>query len=179
MTFCYTLTKDEIFNFHKKHFSNTKHYKNFLSQVKGLYFFLGMLVWLVVKHSMKFKVFIALVVLGIFLFIFKKKLYLYKFQYEMKKTYCDYKKKYLFNPIELTVNNEGIMLNTSMNDEVIKWKGVKDLNIIDNNVVIRTFANKNIFIPSYSIKSEEEMNLLKESFMQYGKITPKYECPED
>ncbi|WP_278320158.1 hypothetical protein [Clostridium sporogenes] len=39
------------------------------------------------------------------------------------------------------------MLDTSMNDELIKWKGIKDFNIIDRNVFIRTFTKDNIFVP--------------------------------
>ncbi|WP_243157958.1 hypothetical protein [Clostridium sporogenes] len=61
--------------------------------------------------------------------------------------YCDDKKKYLFDPIKLEVKDEVIMLDTSMNDELIKWKGIKDFNIIDRNVFIRTFTKDNIFVP--------------------------------
>nr|WP_242568649.1 hypothetical protein [Clostridium botulinum] len=66
---------------------------------------------------------------------------------KLTKVYCDDKKKYLFDPIKLEVKDEGIMLDASMNDELIKWKGIKDLNIIDGNVFIRTFTKDNIFVP--------------------------------
>ncbi|WP_460264694.1 YcxB family protein [Clostridium sporogenes] len=83
---------------------------------------------------------------------------IYKFDNELTKMYCDGKKKYLFDPIKLEVKDEVIMLDTSMNDELIKWKGIKDFNIIDRNVFIRTFTKDNIFVPKSVIKSEEELN---------------------
>ncbi len=65
------------------------------------------------------------------------------------------------------------MLNTSMNDELIKWKGIKDFNIIDGNVFIRTFTKDNVFIPSSVIKSEEDLNLIKNYFLNMDKLNLK------
>ncbi|MCR1974654.1 YcxB family protein [Clostridium sporogenes] len=104
---------------------------------------------------------------------------MYKFDNELKKVYCDDKKIYFFDPITLEVKDEGIMLNTSMNDELIKWEGIKDFNIIDGNVFIRTFTKDNVFIPSSVIKSEEDLNLIKELFIKYGQIEPKNNYPKD
>ncbi|WP_072571048.1 YcxB family protein [Clostridium botulinum] len=104
---------------------------------------------------------------------------MYKFDNELKKAYCNDKKIYLFDPITLEVKDEGIMLNTSMNDELIKWEGIKDFNIIDGNIFIRTFTKDNVFIPSSVIKSEEDLNLLKEVFIKYGQIKPKNNYPKD
>lgn len=179
MTFNYTLTKDELINFHKKHILNTMQYKNFSHKLKNLYFLIGILVWTFISYNMKFKTFIVIVIIGILLFIFRKKIYMYKFNNELIKVYSDDKKIYLFDPITLEINDNGIMLNTSMNNELIKWKGIKDFNIIDGNVFVRTFTKDNVFIPSYAIKSRETLTLLKELFMKYGEIEPKNIYPKD
>ncbi|AVQ47645.1 hypothetical protein [Clostridium botulinum] len=179
MTFNYTLAKDELINFHKKHILNTMQYKNFSSKLKNIYFLIGILVWIFINYNMKFKTFIGIVIIGILLFIFRKKIYMYKFDNELAKVYCDDKKRYLFDPITLEVSDKGIMLNTSMNDELIKWKGIKDFNIIDGNVFVRTFTKDNVFIPSSVIKSQEELKLLKELFIKYGELNPQNGYPKD
>lgn len=147
MIFNYTLTKEELLTFHKKHILNTLQYKNFSSRLKNIYFLIGILVWIFINYNMKFKTFIGIVIIGIILFIFRKKIYMYKFDNELAKVYYDDKKRYLFDPIKLEVKDEGIMSDTSMNDELIKWKGIKVFNIIDRNVFIRTFTKDNIFVP--------------------------------
>ncbi|KEI86050.1 hypothetical protein N492_02950 [Clostridium botulinum B2 267] len=179
MTLNYILTREEIFNFHKKYILNTMQYENFLKKLNKIYFFMGILIWIFTNYSMKFKAFIVIAIIGILLFIFRKKIYMYKFDNELKKAYCNDKKIYLFDPITLEVKDEGIMLNTSMNDELIKWEGIKDFNIIDGNIFIRTFTKDNVFIPSSVIKSEEDLNLIKELFIKYGQIEPKNNYPKD
>ncbi|ACQ52542.1 hypothetical protein G8E05_14820 [Clostridium botulinum] len=179
MTLNYILTREELFNFHKKYILNTMQYENFLKKLNKIYFFMGILIWIFTNYSMKFKAFIVIAIIGILLFILRKKIYMYKFDNELKKVYCDDKKRYLFDSITLEVKDEGIMLNTSMNDELIKWKGIKDFNIIDGNVFIRTFTKDNVFIPSSVIKSEEDLNLIKKLFFKYGQIKPKNSYPND
>ncbi|MFD3158807.1 hypothetical protein ACFIJ5_18510 (plasmid) [Haloimpatiens sp. FM7330] len=179
MTLNYTITKEQLLNFHEQHILSTLKYKKFSTKMRILYFLISILILVLVEYRIKFKVFIGLIIVGIIIFVFRKKIYINKFHNQIVKVYYDHKKKYLFNQITLEINNSGIKLNTSMNYELIKWKGIKDFNIIDNNIFIRTFTKDNVFIPSYAIKSQEELELLKDLFFKYGEIKPKYNYPRD
>ncbi len=41
MTLNYILTREEIFNFHKRYILNTMQYENFLKKLNKIYFFIG------------------------------------------------------------------------------------------------------------------------------------------
>lgn len=179
MDFNYRITKEELFNFHKKYILNTMKYKKFSSKLKKIYLIIGIPVWVFISYDMKFKTFITIAIIGVLLFIFRKKMYMYKFNNELEVAYCNDKKRYLFDSLTLKIKDEGLMLNTSMNDELIKWKGIKDFNIIDGNIFIRTFTKDNIFIPESIIKSKEDLNSLKELFIKNGEIKPKNSYPKD
>lgn len=73
MTLNYILTREELFNLHKKYILNTMQYENFLKKLNKIYFFMGILIWIFTNYSMKFKAFIVIAIIGILLFIFRKK----------------------------------------------------------------------------------------------------------
>ncbi|NEZ85394.1 hypothetical protein EXM70_03910, partial [Clostridium botulinum] len=75
-------------------------------------------------------------------------------------------------------NNIGIIIETPMNKKIIKWKYIINLYIIDNNVIIKSFSDYNIFIPSSAIDSKEKLEKLIGLFKENIVECPKYKYPK-
>ncbi|MFX0550074.1 hypothetical protein ACOAKC_12170 [Hathewaya histolytica] len=60
----------------------------------------------------------------------------------------------------------------------MKWPGIKDLYIVENNILITTFVEHDIFIPSECIETKSDLNLFIELFKSNTSISPKHNYPD-
>ncbi|EJO5349328.1 TPA: hypothetical protein PTV44_003748 [Clostridium botulinum] len=176
----YTLTKEQFFNFHKKYISATIKFNEFLIKnflVLGLIFLI-----IFIFISSKFKIYVTFAFLESFLILFllKKRWYFnYLKRKKFKNLYLYYNLKYLFTETTLKINEKGILLDTIINNKAIKWKYIKDFYIVDDNVIIRSFTDYDILIPSSSIKSKKQLAELINIFKENTSKSPQYSYPKN
>ncbi|MFD3158806.1 hypothetical protein ACFIJ5_18505 (plasmid) [Haloimpatiens sp. FM7330] len=180
MTFNYSITKEEFLNFHKKYVVNTIQYnKFFIENLIGLVS-LFLIMFIFISAKFRISVIIAFVGSSLIFFILRKKYYLNSLnKNEFKKLYSYHNLKYLFAETLLTIDSSGITIDTVLNKKTIKWKYIKDFYIVDDNVIIRSFSDYDIFIPSSSIKSKEDLESLINLFEENASIYPEYSYPMD
>ncbi|MCW6077272.1 YcxB family protein [Clostridium sporogenes] len=79
----------------------------------------------------------------------------------------------------MKINEKGILLDTIINNKAIKWKYIKDFYIVDDNVIIRSFTDYDILIPSSSIKSKKQLAELINIFKENTSKSPQYSYPKN
>lgn len=176
MNFNYTLTEEMLFNFHKKYIVNSIQSKKYFFKTLIKLAFIYLIMYILVWNEIKISIIIGFTGSCIIFSLFRKNFYLIYFKKNIfKKIYSYSNLKYIFAETLLKFNDIGIIIETPINKKTIKWKYIRDLYIIDDNIIIKSFSDYNIFIPSSSISSKEKIiNLFKKNI---GKC-PKYKYPK-
>lgn len=179
MDFNYTLTEEMLFNFHKKYIVNSIESKKYFFKTLIELAFIYLIMYIVVWNEIKISIIIGFTGSSIIFSLFRKNFYLIYFKKNILNNIYSYSNlKYIFEETLLKFNNMGIIIETPINKKTIKWKYIKDLYIIDDNIIIKSFSDYNIFIPPLSIDSKEKLDKLINLFKKNIGKCPKYKYPK-
>lgn len=180
MKFEVKLTKEYLLDFHMKYFLKTK---TFLA-LKITYVLLMMTVWasiyFIVDTKYELMIIIMFLIYMLLLIVFKKRLNTRLAKNQILSYLNDYKNKFLFSPIIITIDDNGFSINTESNTKLIEWNIIENFYIIENNIIIKVFGDKNnIFIPSECFNNKCDLDILIELFKENPSIYPQYRYPND
>ncbi|EPS47707.1 hypothetical protein CFSAN002368_23572 [Clostridium botulinum A1 str. CFSAN002368] len=179
MIFNYTLTEEILFNFHKKYIVDSIQSKKYFFKTLMELAFIYLIMYIFVWNELKISIIIGFTGSSIIFSLFRKKFYLIYFKKNIFKSIYSYSNLSIFSTETLIkFNNIGIIIETPMNKKIIKWKYIINLYIIDNNVIIKSFSDYNIFIPSSAIDSKEKLEKLIGLFKENIVECPKYKYPK-
>lgn len=144
LTLKYTLTKDEVINFHLKNAESTKFYKKKLKLQIFTFIIIG-----IILSSVKLYLILPIIVLS----IFTRKLLLKELYQNLTTHYSESKYTNIFQETNLTINSSGITHITALGEKIYKWKGINNIYIIEGTLssetfmLLETFINEDLIIP--------------------------------
>lgn len=179
MEFKLTLTREHLIKFHTKHLYKTKVFTLFKISliIFNILFFLFCICFVNSKYT--FLVVIVFSITILFTLLFRMKIVNSISKFIVNITVANYKDKFLFLPTIITINNNGITIKNKFNDNIIKWDGVKSVHIIENNILILTFVENNIVIPSEYIKGNDDIKLFIKLVETNISIVPEFTYPRE
>lgn len=176
MEFEFTLTKEFLLNFHIKYYPKTKTFLDFNIALILIAIIFNTFAYIIVDTKYKLMVVIIFFVYVLLLLIFKNGLS----KFCILSFFNNYKNKFLLVPTIIIMGDKGISINTKFNQKVIQWTSIKDLHMIENNIIIRLLWDKNyIFIPCECFENKEKSKMIIELFKRNASISPQYNYPRD
>lgn len=172
----YTISKEELLNFHVKHVTETKNYKNATINNTVFMFLILFLVFIISKHSYYT---IAAFITWLILLLFRKKIILYILRKKLYKIFSFEKYNNYFEPTKLIIDEYGLNLNTNLSQKTYKWISLKSLYVIDNYIFIRTATHDDILVPIASFTSPENKDFFINSIINNTNLKSKNNYPID
>lgn len=172
----YTISKEDLLNFHVKHVTETKNYKYATISNTIFMILILFLVFIISKHSYYT---IAAFITWLILLLFRKKIVLYLLRKKLHKIFSSEKYTNYFEHTTLMIYEQGLKLNTNLSERIYKWNSIKSLHIIDKFLLIITNTHDNILIPINSFKSLENKDLFISSIINNTSLKLKNKYPID
>jgi hypothetical protein len=172
----FTISKEELVNFHMNHVTETKNYKN---AIIGNTFFMILFIIFVFLISKRFSDSINVFILWVILLLFRKKYFLYGIRRKLKKVFSFEKNKNYFESTKLISNERGLKLITSLSEKIYNWESIKKVNLIDNYIFIMTSTHDDILIPIKSFESLEQKDLFLNNIVENTNLKLYYKYPID
>ncbi|MFL0252113.1 hypothetical protein ACJDT4_16965 [Clostridium neuense] len=154
----YTISKEELVNFHLKHFTETKSYKH-----TAIMQIISMLVLTILTYILFNRLYYCIIVLlaWFVLALSKRKRIRFLLKKKLNKIFLSAKYKDYFEPTKLTITESGLQTSTSLSEKTYKWQSIKIISLVDTYIFIITAANDELLIPIRTFKNYED----KESFL--------------
>ena len=167
----YTISKEELIDFHMGHVEETKVFKyqmisNFIFII--LFILLGFLVAIaLIKDPLSIVIYI---VFSFIIMLFRKKFFeIYSFD----------KYQNLFEQTKLTFVEEGLKVNTKFVVKIYNWNSIKSIHSVDNYILVRTVNNEDLLIPIFSFKPIENKQIFLDTIINNTNLELEKEYPKD
>lgn len=172
----YTISKEDLLNFHIKHITKTKNYKNAIIR-NTILMLLFILLALIISKSSLYTISISIVCF-IFL-IFRKKYILSRTRQKLYKIFSFEKYNNCFEPTKLIIDEYSLTLDTNLSKKTYKWLSLKSLYIIDDYIFIRTAAHDDILVPIDSFTSPENKDFFINNIINNTNLKLENKYPID
>lgn len=140
----YTITKDEIVNFHVKYINKTAIYK----KVMWLMPFMWWVGALIVIRFFSDKYYTILIIIFVLICsIFRKKICLSMLKKKFMEYYSLDKYRNMFEATTIKINDVGINCTTKLSTKLYKWDGIESIYIVNSYLFVQTLMNEDLFIP--------------------------------
>ncbi len=164
MTLKFRIDYKSFIEFYLEAFYKTE---SFNKKIKCIYVYIFCFVTFILLVSKESKVRLSMLIIGILLFIFIKSIV--KSIYRNIETIKLRKKEflYMFKDMEVTIYEEqGIYINNFREKNLIGFKAVNSINILDNYIIVIFINDEYLYIPKTAFKNTEEeydfIDLLKD-----------------
>lgn len=176
----YTISKEELIDFHMGHVEETKVFKyqmisNFIFII--LVILLGFLVAIaLIKDPLSIVIYI---VFSFIIMLFRKKIIMHKLRKKFFKIYSFDKYQNLFEQTKLTFVEEGLKVNTKFVVKIYNWNSIKSIHSLDNYILVRTVNNEDLLIPIFSFKPIENIQIFLDTIINNTNLELEKEYPKD
>ncbi|MFL0252498.1 hypothetical protein ACJDT4_18970 [Clostridium neuense] len=172
----YTISKEELVNFHIKHVTETKNYKD---ATIGNTIFMILLIFLVFMLSKSSFYTISTSIMCFVFLLFRKKYMLIRIRQKLDKIFSFEKYNNYFEPTKLIIDEYGLNLSTNLSQKTYKWNSLKDLYLIDSYIFIRTTTHDDILIPIESFTLPENKDFFINSIIDNTNLRLRNQYPMD
>ncbi|WP_315072451.1 hypothetical protein [uncultured Clostridium sp.] len=170
----FTISKEEVVNFHMNHVTETEYYKKAIIVSSIFMFLLISLIFVISKHLYYT---ITAFLIWFVLLIFGKKIILRGVRNKLIRAFSMEKYKSYFEPTKLITNERGLTLITSLSEKTYKWGSIEKVIRIDNYIFITTSVHDDILIHIGSFKSLEQKNLFIDNVIENTDLKLEYKYP--
>lgn len=172
----FTITREELLNFHMNHITETKDYK---------YAVIGAIVNIILSISFFIIIFNQLYMTITFIIgvciclLFRKKYVLYRLRKRLNKIFLFQKYNDYFEFTKLIMNEYGLTSVTNLSKKTYKWKSIKDIFLVDNYIFVRTITHDDILIPISSFIPSENKEIFIKNIIKNTNLQLNYKYPID
>lgn len=172
----YTISKEELVNFHLKHFTETKSYKH-----TAIMQITSMLVLIILTYILFNRLYYCIIVLltWFVLALSKRKRIRFLLRKKLNKIFLSAKYKDYFEPTMLSITESGLQTSTSLSEKTYKWQSIKIISLVDNYIFIITAANDELLIPISTFKNHEDKKLFLNNLIKKTNLKLSYTYPID
>lgn len=155
----YKIDINVLLNFHANHAMEIS-YNNIDYKRKKLLLLSLSLLFILISPINTFRVII--IVFGLLLLVFHKKIYLFTYKIGLKSTFSRYLNNSLIDT-ELCTYNDGIKISTKNGQKYYKWKAIKNIYQLDEFIIITTFINDYIYLPTNHVDKDKFLDFILEN----------------
>lgn len=172
----FTVTREELLNFHMNHITETKDYKRAVTG-NNIYMILVLFFIFIILH--RSYLIIAGVTTWFVMLLFRKKFMLYRLRKRLEKIFLFRKYNDYFESTKLSMNENGLKSISNLSEKIYKWNSIKDIYLVDNYIFIRTITHDDILIPISSFKSSEDKDYFISNVIKTTNLQLKNKYPID
>ncbi|WP_234121234.1 hypothetical protein [Clostridium hydrogenum] len=172
----YQISRDDLINFHMKHFIETKAYKrSTIIQAISILIF-AIFTCIIINHLYYY---IMLLLTLLILTVYRKRRIKFLLRKKLNKVFLSVKYNDCFKPTKIIITEVGLQTITSLSEKIYKWQSIKIISLIDNYIFIITAANDELFIPISAFKGYNDKKLFLNKLIENSNLKISYKYPID